>query len=315
MHHIVFLDRDILPTECPRPSFPHTWAEYPTTSPDQLDERLRNATIVISSKIPLRAETLRRHPSIRFIAVAGTGVDPFDLSYCRQNGIVVSNVAGYAKQTVAEHTFMLMLALSRNLIAYRDDLQAGKWQRTAPFCFHNAQISNLHGKTLGIVGEGAIGTTVAAIARGFDMRVVFADYRKRSDNTVERLGFDELLRQSDVVSLHCPLNDKTHQLMGEEQFRAMKSTALLINTSRGGLIDEAALVTALTERWIAGAGLDVLAKEPPAGGNPLLGLNIPNLIITPHVAWASDEALQAFNTELLANIEGFAAGQPRNRVA
>ena len=315
MHHIVFLDRDILPTECPRPSFPHTWVEYPTTTLGQLDVRLANATIVISSKIPLRAETLARHSNIRFIAVAGTGVDPFDLDYCRQTGIVVSNVAGYAKQTVAEHTLMLILALSRNLIAYRDDLQAGKWQRTAPFCFHEAQISNLNGKTLGIVGEGAIGSAVADIAKGFGMRVVFSHHKPMRDSSVERLDLNELLQHSDVVSLHCPLNNNTKQLMGEAQFRIMKSSAFLINTSRGGLIDENALVRALQEKWIAGAGLDVLAKEPPTEGNPLLDLNLPNLIITPHVAWASEQALQTFNAELLANIEAFAAGQPRNQVA
>ena len=285
-HHIVFLDRAILPIEPRRPNFPHTWVEYPATSLEELPERLKGATIVISSKIPLRGETLAKFPAIRFIAVAGAGVDVFDLDYCRAHGIAVSNVAGYAQHTVPEHAFMLILALKRNLLAYRRDVQRGLWQTAEPFCYIDAPLFDLHGKTIGIVGEGAIGQGTARIARGFDMRVLFADHPEPKAPGLEYTPLDVVLAESDVLTLHCPLTPATRNLIGEAQLRRMKRNALLINTARGGLVDEPALLRALQEGWIAGAGLDVLSVEPPRGGNPLLDLDLPNLIVTPHVAWA-----------------------------
>jgi glycerate dehydrogenase len=312
MHHIVFLDRAILPIALPRPSFAHSWAEYPTTAPGELDARLQGATIVISSKIPLRAETLARFPGIRFIAVAGTGVDVFDLDWCREHGVPVSNVRGYAEHTVPEHAFMLILALARNLPGYRGDTEAGQWQQAVPFCLLTRQIFDLHGKTIGIVGEGAIGQGAARIARGFGMRVLFADHAPPKAPGVDYTPLDELLAGSDVVTLHCPLTPATRGLIGERELRRMKRSALLINTARGGLVDERALVHALQEGWIGGAGVDVLSVEPPRGGNPLLELRLPNLIVTPHVAWASREAMQAVAEQLIGNIEAFVAGRPRN---
>ena len=315
MNHIVFLDRSILPIDLPRPHFAHTWSEYPATSADELESRLRGATIVISSKIALRGETLAKFPEIRFIAVAGTGVDAFDLDYCRRHGIPVSNVAGYAERTVPEHAFMLILALARNLIGYRRDVEAGLWQRAEPFCLHTYPIADLHGKTLGIIGEGAIGQGAARIARGFSMRVLFADHAPPKAPGMEFTPMADLLAQSDVVTLHCPLTSATRGLIGERELRQMKSSALLINTARGGLVDEPALMRALEEGWIAGAGLDVLSVEPPRSGNPLLDLKLPNLIVTPHVAWGSQEAMQSFAAQLIGNLEAFAAGQPRNLAA
>jgi glycerate dehydrogenase len=315
VEHIVFLDRAILPIELRRPAFPHTWTEHSATRIEDLPERLKDATIVISSKIPLRGDTLARFPGIRFIAVAGTGVDVFDLDYCRAHGIVVSNVGGYAQHTVPEHAFMLILALMRNLPAYRRDVKAGRWQKAEPFCYLDAPLSDLHGKTIGVVGEGAIGQGAARIARGFDMRVLFADHPEPKAPGIDYTPFERLLADSDVVTLHCPLTPVTRNLIGEPQLRRMKRSALLINTARGGLVDEAALVRALEEGWIAGAGLDVLSVEPPRGGNALLDADLPNLIVTPHVAWASREAMQGFAEQLIGNIEAFVAGSPRNRVA
>jgi glycerate dehydrogenase len=283
--------------------------------PDEIDERIGQATIVISSKIPLRRHTLEKHPAIRFIAVAGAGVDAFDLDYCRAAGIAVSNVARYASHTVPEHAFMLMLALMRNLPAYRRDVAAGLWQKAEPFCHVGAPIGDLHGKTLGIIGEGAIGQGAARIARGFEMRVLFADHEEPKTPGIEYTPLDVLLAESDVVTLHCPLTAATRNLIGEAQLRRMKPSAVLINTARGGLIDEPALVRALEEGWIAGAGLDVLSIEPPRGGNPLLDLDLPNLIVTPHVAWASREAMREFAEQLIGNLEAYVAGSPRNRVA
>lgn len=314
MHRIVFLDRAILPYELRRPSFEHSWAEFPSTEQSELDSRLGDSSIVISSKIALRGETLVRFPQIRFIAVAGAGYDPFDIAYCREHGIAVSNVRDYAMYTVPEHTFALMLALRRNLFAYRADIEAGRWQQAVPFCLLSHPIGDLHGQTLGIIGEGAIGSGSATIARGFGMQVVFADHPGPKTGDGPFLPLADLLAQADVVALHCPLNEHTRNMIGEKQLRSMKRSALLINAARGGLIDEPALVRALKEGWIAGAGIDVLSAEPPRDGNPLLDLRMPNLIVTPHVAWAGDQALATFSEQLIANIEHWVAGTPRNLV-
>ncbi len=313
-HHIVFLDRAILPIAMRRPAFSHTWEEFRSTRPEELDARLAGASIVISSKIALRGDTLARFPQIRFIAVAGTGVDAFDLDYCRAHGIAVSNVRAYAKQTVPEHAFMLILALMRNLPAYRADVEAGRWQQAEPFCLLTHPIADLHGKTLGIIGEGAIGQGAARIAAGFQMRVLFADHAPPKAAELRYTPLDELLAESDVVTLHCPLTAATRNLIDEAQLRRMKRTALLINTARGGLVNEPALLRALREGWIAGAGIDVLGAEPPRDGNALLDARLPNLIVTPHVAWASAEAMRDFAEQLTGNLEAFAAGRPRNLV-
>jgi glycerate dehydrogenase len=315
MHHIVFLDRAIVTGELRRPRLEHSWSEYPTTSPAELDARLAGATLVVSSKIALRGATLARFPSIRAIAVAGTGVDPFDLEYCGAHGIAVSNVSGYAEDTVPEHAFMLMLALARNLPAYREDVQAGRWQQAEPFCLHTHPIGDLRGKTIGIIGEGAIGQGTARIARGFGMRVLFADHAPPRAPGIDYTPLDELLASSDVVSLHCPLTPQTRGMIGEAQLRRMRRGALLINAARGGLVDEVDLIRALREGWIAGAGFDVLSAEPPRAGNPLLEVRLPNLIVTPHVAWASREALERFCEQLMGNIEALATGQPGNVVS
>jgi glycerate dehydrogenase len=312
MHRIVFLDRAILPAPLRRPNFEHEWAEFPATTEAELESRLAGATIVISSKIPLRGETLSRFGSIRFIAVAGTGYDAFDIDYCRRHGIAAANVRDYAAHTVPEHTFALILALRRNLPAYRAEVEAGLWQKAEPFCLLTHPLSDLHGTTLGIVGEGAIGQGTANIARGFGMSVIFADHDGDKTGPGPFVPMRELLARADVVALHCPLTANTRNLVGETQLKAMKRNALLINTARGGLVDENALVRALKEGWIAGAGVDVLTREPPRGGNPLLDLRLPNLIVTPHVAWAGDKALAEFAEQLIGNIERWVEGRPRN---
>jgi glycerate dehydrogenase len=313
-HTIVFLDRATLQAQVRRPAFEHTWQEYPVSSVGELEERLHGATIAITNKVPLRADTLQRLPKLRLIAVAATGYDVIDLAHCRAHGIAVANIRNYAVHTVPEHTFALITALRRNLLAYRQDVERGRWQQVDQFCFFDHPIRDLHGATLGIIGEGVLGQGTASIARGFGMNVVFADHAPPKAEGVVFTPFDEVLAQSDVISLHVPLTPETRNMIGIEQFRKMKRTAILINTARGGLVDERALAQALTEGLIAGAGFDVLSKEPPKEGNPLLELRLPNFILTPHVAWASDGAMQFLADQLIDNIEAFVRGSPQNLV-
>jgi glycerate dehydrogenase len=313
-HTVVFLDRDSLEAKLRRPSFEHTFIEHAKTAPEQVVERLKNATVAIVNKVQLREPTLAQLPNLKMIAVAATGYDCVDVAACRERGIAVANIRNYAVHTVPEHAFSLILALRRNLIAYRRDVEAGVWQKSDQFCFLDHPIGDLHGSTLGIVGEGAIGQGAATIARGFGMKVLFADHAPPRAEGVTFTPFDEVLEQSDVLSLHCPLTPATRNLIGLPEMRRMKRNALLINTSRGGLVDEQALIQALDEGLIAGAGFDVLTTEPPRNGHPLLDVRRPNFILTPHVAWASQEAMQFLADQLVDNIEAWAAGRPQNLV-
>jgi glycerate dehydrogenase len=314
VQHIVFLDRSTLKATVRRPAFEHTWQEYPVTAASELAQRLGDATIAITNKVPLRGETLRRLPQLKMIAVAATGYDVIDVDYCKSNGIAVANIRNYAVHTVPEHSFALITALRRNLLAYRRDVQQGRWQQVDQFCFFDHPIRDLYGATIGIIGEGVLGQGTARIARGFGMHVLFADHAPPKAPGVVFTPFDDVLAQSDVISLHVPLTAETRNMIGIEQFRKMKRTAILINTARGGLVDEVALVQALREGLIAGAGFDVLSKEPPKEGNPLLELRLPNFILTPHVAWASDGAMQFLADQLIDNIEAFVGGRPQNLV-
>jgi glycerate dehydrogenase len=310
--HIVFLDRASLRAKLRRPAFPHTWQDYPVTSVGELPQRLQEATVAITNKVPLREETLRALPKLKMIAIAATGYDVVDTEYCKAHHIAVANIRNYAVHTVPEHAFALITALRRNLLAYRADVERGRWQQVEQFCFIDHPIRDLYGATLGIIGEGALGQATAHIARGFGMRVLFADHAPPKSAGVEFTPFEQVLTQSDVISLHVPLAAETRNLIGAAELRKMKPTAILINTSRGGLVDETALVTALQEGWIAGAGFDVLTTEPPKQGNPLLQLRMPNFILTPHVAWASEGAMQFLADQLIDNIEAYVAGRPQH---
>jgi glycerate dehydrogenase len=318
MHKIVFLERDSIRADVRRPAFPHVWEEYPLTPPELVLPRLQDATIVITNKVVLRGELLSRLPQIGMIAGAATGTDNIDLEYCRSHGIVVSNIRGYAVSAVPEHALMLALMLKRKVLAYRRDVAEGKWQQAAMFCFFDHPISDLAGGTIGIVGRGSLGQGVAHLAQAFGMEVLWAEHKGAAAVRPGFTSFRQVLREADVISLHCPLNDSTRNLIGEAELREMKRDAVLINTARGGLVDEGALVRALREGWIGGAGFDVLSKEPPRDGNILLApelLNLPNFILTPHVAWASARAMQTLADQLIANIEAYVRGEPRNRVA
>lgn len=314
MEKIVFLDRNTLRANIRRPVFAHEWREYALTTRDEVLERLRAATIAITNKVPLRETDLAQLPDLKFIAVAATGVDIIDLDYCRQRNLPVSNVRNYAPQSVPEHVFALMLALRRNLFSYREEILGGAWQRASTFCLLDYPIRELHDSKLGIVGHGALGRAVERLARGFRMRVLISEHKGAETVRPGRTSFEETLRSSDILTLHCPLTEETRNLIGTEELEKMQRHALLINTARGGLVDEAALAQALQSGTIAGAGFDVLSREPPREGNPLLELNLPNFILTPHIAWASNEAMQALADQLIANLEAFVAGSPQNLV-
>ena len=314
MHRIVFLDRETLRADVRRPRFEHEWVEHAATRGDEVVERLRGADIAVTNKVPLREAALAQLPALKLIAVAATGHNVVDVECCRRRGVAVANVPAYANRSVPEHVFALVLALRRKIVEYQRDVRGGAWQRARQFCLLNRPISELCGSTLGIVGYGELGRGVERIARGFGMRVLVAEHKGARVTRAGRVPFDEVLRASDVLTLHVPLTDETRNMIGVGDLAAMKSSALLINTARGGVVDEAALAEALRAGTIGGAGVDVLTEEPPRAGNPLLADDLPNLIVTPHVAWASAEAMQALADQLIDNIEAFVRGEPKNLV-
>ncbi len=317
MIRIVFLDRSTIgpSVTLSKPSFPHEWIDYDRTQPDQVVERLKGAEIAVCNKVPIRRAAIERLPDLKMICIPATGYDAFDLDACKERGIVVSNVRGYATNTVPEHAFALILALRRGIVGYRQDVIDGRWQQENQFCFFTHPINDLAGSTLGIIGEGALGQGVARIGQAFGMRTVFAAHKN-----VQGLGplytpWDEVLETSDVITLHSPLMPATRNMIGAPEFAQMKKKPLLINCARGGLVDEAALVDALERGQIGGIGFDCLTSEPPKPDNPLLKiLDRPNVIVTPHVAWASNEAMQTLWDQVVEHIENFQAGKPSNRV-
>lgn len=317
MTGIVFLDRDTFASSVriSRPAFEHNWTEYAQTSLEQIESCISDAEIVVTNKVPMRREVLDKLSGLKMIAVAATGYDVIDIAACRERNIVVSNVRGYATDTVPEHVFALILALRRSVIGYRDDILHGKWQNATQFCLHTHTIHGLHGSTLGIIGRGVLGRAVGKIAKAFGMRVLFAERKGAATVRPDYTPFDTVLAQSDIISLHCPLTSETRNLLDTEAFRKMKRRPLIVNTARGGVASEQDLVAALDEGLISGIGVDCLTTEPPAKDNPLLGLgDRPDVIVTPHVAWASREAMQACWDQVVEHIENFHAGHPSNEV-
>jgi len=310
-HAIVFLDRESVGANVRKPNFPHSYKEYESTwTPEEIVDRLKDASIAIINKVPMRAEVLKQLPKLKLIAVAATGTDVVDKAYCKEHGITVVNIRNYAFNTVPEHVIALMFALRRNLFAYVADVHAGRWGKVDQFCFFDHPIRDIAGSNMGVVGFGAIGKAVAKRAECLGMKVLPYDIV----DVPGRVDFDTILRESDIITLHMPLTPETKNMIGAAEFKKMKPTAILINTARGGLVDEAALADALRNGTIAGAGFDVLTKEPPKEGNILLDPAIPNLIVTPHVAWASREAMQILADQLIDNIEAFVGGKPQNVV-
>lgn len=314
---VVFLDRATVSRETVfRPlGFAHEIESFQTTSSEEVAGRIREADIVICNKVALDRATLEGARRLKLIAVAATGHDPIDTEACRELGITVSNVRGYARDTVPEHTFALMLALRRSILPYRASVIAGRWQESGQFCYFDYPIADLAGATLGVIGDGTLGRAVAKLGEAFGMRVLFAAHKGREGMGSLYTPFEEVLRASDVLTLHCPLTERSRNMIGRREFELMQRRPVIVNTARGGLVDEDLIGWALDEGHISGIGFDVISEEPPGRDHPLMRLaGRENVIITPHVAWASQQAMQAMADQLMDNIEAFWRGEPKNVV-
>lgn len=314
MTKIVFLDRGTVTVPLRKPRIAHEWVDFERTEPGETVERLKDATIAVTNKVKLQERELSELPQLKYIAITATGFDNVDFAFCQKRGIQVSNVPGYARESVPEHVMMLILALRRNLPAYEQAIKAGRWQISSQPTVNDIPVEDLYGTTLGLIGYGNLAQGVERLAKAFGMQILISERKGASAIRPGRATFEDVLRQSDVISLHLPLNDQTRFLISSTELSLMKPTALLINTARGGLVDEVALVQAIQAGRLGGAGVDVLSKEPPSDGNVLLDVSLPNLIVTPHIAWTSRQAQEILAEEVIKNIEAFVAEKPRNLV-
>lgn len=290
------------------------WTLYETTQPEQVRERIADKDIVVTNKTRLSGLDISQSESLKFICVPATGTNNVDHDAALKAGIMVSNCTAYGTASVSQHVFSLILALSIKLPEYRQAVISGQWAQSPMFCLLDYPVMELDGKTLGIVGYGELGRGVARIGEAFGMNILIANRPGSTVATDGRLPLTDLLPEVDVLSLHCPLTVHTENLIGKPELELMRGHALLINCARGGIVDESALATALKSGTIGGAGVDVLTEEPPKKGNPLLDSSIPNLIVTPHSAWASREARQRIVQMTVNNIDAFLAGKPQNVV-
>lgn len=317
MTSVVFLDAATMAdTDLSQLQLPEiTLTLYSQTSSEQLLTHAKGAQVLISNKVALDAKAIAALPQLRCILVAATGVNMVDLAAAKTAGIVVCNAQGYAGTAVPQQVFALLLQLTNHIQSYHQAVQQGLWSQSPQFCLHRQSIEELAGKTMTLVGYGDLGQATSRLAEAFGMKVLISERPDATEVRSGRTAFESAVRQADVLSLHCPLTAATEQLVNSKTLGWMKPTALLINTARGGLIDETALAAALTQGTIAGAALDVLSAEPPPDSHPLLSRSIPNLIITPHVAWASRQAMQRLVAQLQENLQGFLAQQPIRQVS
>lgn len=291
-------------------------AYYPNTVAENTAERVKDADIIIANKAPMNENTLKDAPNVKLICLFATGFDNVDLAYCKSRGIKVANVVNYSTSAVVQHTLLLALALEEKLVHYDNYVKSGEYGAQDRFSNFDRPFGEFDGKTWGIVGMGNIGRGVAKVAQALGCKVIFYSASGKSTCTeYERVEFDELLAQSDILSLHCPLSDRTRGLINKEAFAKMKKSAVLVNVARGPVVDTQALYEALTQGQIAAAGLDVLEKEPISRDNPLNEIkDSTKLIITPHMAWASTEARERLVDEVVKNIQAFLDGEERNVV-
>jgi len=287
---------------------------FDVTEDHEVASRIQNAQFVLTNKIRLTDKLLEHCSALRFIGLTATGTDNVDLVAAKRHGVAVCNIRAYCNRSVAEHVFACLLNLTHSIRQYTRDVRAGEWHKSEDFCLLTHPVRELSAMTLGIVGYGELGKAVANTGASFGMDLIVSARPGSREVKDGRVSFDELLIRSDVISLHCPLNNDTRKLFGANEFARMKHDAILINTARGGLVDSAALADALRDGEIAAAAMDVLPKEPPVQGDPLLDYEGDNLIVTPHIAWATNEARQAAIDEVAANIAAYLEGGERNRV-
>jgi len=306
---IVLLDRVTIPSHIaiPQPNFPHEWVEYERTSPEQTVERMQGAQIAITNKVIFNREVMQKLPDLKLIALLATGMNNIDLVAAKELGITVKNVTGYSVVTVPEHVIGFIFNFKRSLTGWYNDQLSGKWSDSKQFCYFDYPITDVRGSTLGIIGKGCIGSEVGRLASALGMNVLYAEHRHATACREGYTPFEEVLKQSDIVTLHCPLTENTQNLINKETLSLFKRGALLINTGRGPLVNELDLLEALQSGQLGGAALDVLVKEPPPKDYPLIiaAQTMPNLIITPHVAWASDSAIMTMGNKVRSNIEEF----------
>ncbi|BBP61443.1 2-hydroxyacid dehydrogenase [Pseudomonas sp. St316] len=287
---------------------------FARTTPDQVIERLKGATVAITNKIVIDAQAMAASPELKLILISATGTNNVDLDAARNHGITVCNCQGYGTPSVAQHTIMLLLNLATRLADYQKAVGEGRWQQASQFCLLDYPIVELQGKTLGLLGHGELGSAVGRLAEAFGMRVLLGQIPGRPARP-DRLPLEQLLPQVDALTLHCPLNEHTRNFIGARELALLKPSAFVVNTARGGLIDEQALAEALRSGHLGGAATDVLSVEPPAQGNPLLAGDIPRLIVTPHNAWGSREARQRIVGQMSENAQGFFSGTARRVVS
>ncbi len=310
MLNIVFLETSAIPSthQISRPTFPHHWAEYTHTSAEQLHERSKDAEIVIMSKINFTREVMENLPKLKLIAITATGTNNVDLVAAKELGIAVKNVTGYSSVTVPEHVLGMIFSLKHQLIAYhKDQVLTDRWATCGQFYYADFPISDIRGSTIGIFGKGCLGTEVGRLVELLGMKVLYAEHKGATTIREGYTPFETVLKEADIVTLHCPLTENTQNLINAETLALMKPNAILINTGRGPLVDEMALLNALETGQIAGAGIDVMIKEPPHIDNPLMqaAKRLPNLLITPHIAWASESAVTTLCDKVAQNIEDF----------
>ena len=302
------LDTSPLTTLLPELEFFDATRDY------QVLGRISDAEFVFANKVRLSDDLISAAPRLRFIGLTATGTDNINLDSAQRHDVAVCNIRGYCTRSVSEHVFGVLLMLAHNLHRYAADVRGGAWQQSQNFCLLTHPVRELSSMTMGIVGYGELGSSVADKAREFDMEVIVSARPGSDPVPDDRVAFEELLERADVISLHCPLSDATHGLFGGRELERMKSTAILINTARGGLVDSAALAAALRDGEIAAAAVDVLPEEPPINGDPLLDYDGDNLLVTPHIAWSTDRARQDSIIQLAANVEAFLMGEERNRM-
>lgn len=312
---LVFLDSDTLVHPITRPAWITQWENLPSTeqSTEAVVKVLHDADICITNKIRITPAILQGCSKLRLICVAATGYDCIDLQACRERDVTVVNVPGYSRNSVSESVIGSIFALRRNLLRYCE-IGKQRWHESSHFCVHDRPILDIRDATLGIFGHGAIGSQVAQLARALGMNVLLAEHRGKTELRNGYTRFEEVISRSDVISLHCPLTPATTSMIGQAEIAHMKPGCLVINTARGALINESALIDGLESGHLGGAALDVLMTEPPAGHEAILQCRHPNLLITPHVAWASQDGLSRLARGIEENLQAFHRGRPVNVV-